>query len=41
MSLAFVLVLLLSAFMFHEPVNAWKVAGLVLITAGIIVGSQG
>ncbi len=39
MSLAFVLVL--SALVFHEPVNTWKIAGLVLITAGIIVGSQG
>ena len=41
MSLAFVLVLVLSALVFHEPVNSWKIAGLVLITAGIIVGSQG
>ncbi len=41
MSLAFVLVLVLSAMVFHEPVNAWKIAGLVLITVGIIVGSQG
>jgi len=41
MSLAFVLVLVLSALVFHEPVNTWKVAGLVLITVGIIVGSQG
>jgi multidrug transporter EmrE-like cation transporter len=41
MSLAFVLVLVLSALVFHEPVNTWKIAGLVLITAGIVVGSQG
>lgn len=41
MSLSFVLVLVLSALVFHEPVNIWKIAGLVLITAGIIVGSQG
>jgi multidrug transporter EmrE-like cation transporter len=41
MSLAFVLVLVLSAVVFHEPVNAWKIAGLALITVGIIVGSQG
>ena len=41
MSLAFVLVLVLSALVFHEPVNAWKIAGLALITVGIIVGSQG
>ncbi len=41
MSLSFVLVLVLSALVFHEPVNAWKIAGLALITVGIIVGSQG
>lgn len=41
MSLAFVLVLVLSALVFHEPVNAWKIGGLALITLGIIVGSQG
>jgi multidrug transporter EmrE-like cation transporter len=41
MSLAFIGVLVASALVFHEPVNAWKVGGLVLITLGIIVGSQG
>jgi len=41
MSLAFVGVLVLSGLVFNEPVNSWKIAGLVLITAGIIVGSQG
>lgn len=41
MSLAFIGVLVVSALVFHEPVNAWKVGGLVLITLGIIVGSQG
>ena len=41
MSLAFILVLVLSALVFHEPVTAPKIAGLVLISAGIIVGSQG
>jgi multidrug transporter EmrE-like cation transporter len=41
MSLSFVLVLVLSALVFHEPVNSWKIAGLALITIGIIVGSQG
>lgn len=41
MSLAFVLVLVLSAVAFNEPVTAPKLIGLALITAGIIVGSQG
>ncbi|MBX3662242.1 MAG: EamA family transporter [Burkholderiales bacterium] len=41
MSLAFIGVLVLSALVFHEPVNAWKIGGLALITLGIIVGSQG
>lgn len=41
MSLAFVGVLVLSALVFHEPVNAWKIGGLALIAAGLVVGSQG
>jgi multidrug transporter EmrE-like cation transporter len=41
MSLAFILVLVLSALVFHEPVTLPKIAGLALISAGIIVGSQG
>jgi multidrug transporter EmrE-like cation transporter len=41
MSLAFILVLVCSALLFHEPVTAPKIVGLVLISAGIIVGSQG
>jgi multidrug transporter EmrE-like cation transporter len=41
MSLAFVLVLVLSAWVFHEPITAPKLIGLALITAGLIVGSQG
>lgn len=41
MSLAFILVLVLSAWFFHEPVSWQKLAGLVLICAGIVVGSQG
>lgn len=41
MSLAFILVLLLSAWFFHEPVSWQKLAGLALICAGIVVGSQG
>ena len=41
MSLAFVLVLLGSAWFFHEPLTLPKVAGLVLVCAGIVIGSQG
>jgi multidrug transporter EmrE-like cation transporter len=41
MSLAFVLVMVASAFFFDEPVTGLKIAGIVLICIGIIVGSQG
>lgn len=41
MSLAFILVLVFSALIFHEPVTLPKIAGLALICAGIVVGSQG
>lgn len=41
MSLAFVLVLVFSAFLFHETVTAPKVLGMLLIIAGIIVTSRG
>ena len=40
MSLSFVLVLILSAFLFHEPVTVYKIVGLGLIVAGIIVGAR-
>jgi multidrug transporter EmrE-like cation transporter len=40
MSLAFVLVLFLSALFFKEAITIPKVLGLTLIVAGIIVGSQ-
>ena len=40
-SLAFVLVVLCSAWLFQEPLNATKLAGLGLICIGIVVGSQG
>lgn len=39
MSLNFVLVLLLSAAVFHEPVTVPKIAGVALIIAGVVVGS--
>lgn len=41
MSLAFVLVLALSALLFHETVTAAKVYGMLLIIAGIIIASRG
>lgn len=40
MSSAFVLVFLLSVILFHEPITWQKVAGLILIVAGIIVTSR-
>jgi multidrug transporter EmrE-like cation transporter len=41
MSLAFVLVMLGSAWFFSEPITPLKVAGVVLIMLGLVVGSQG
>jgi multidrug transporter EmrE-like cation transporter len=41
MSLAFVFVLILSAIFFHEAVTVPKVLGVVLVVAGIIIGSRG
>jgi drug/metabolite transporter (DMT)-like permease len=41
MSLAFLLVLILSAVLFHEAITAPKVFGLALIIIGIIVASRG
>jgi multidrug transporter EmrE-like cation transporter len=41
MSLSFILVLVFSALLFNEPVTVPKIVGLVLISVGIIVGSQG
>jgi multidrug transporter EmrE-like cation transporter len=40
MSLAFVLVLLLSSALFHESITLPKVIGVGLITAGVIISSQ-
>lgn len=39
MSIPFVIVMLLSAFFFHEPVTFSKVAGLTFIVAGISLGA--
>lgn len=41
MSLAFVLVLILSGFLFQEPITWHKIVGMMLIVVGIGVGSQG
>jgi uncharacterized membrane protein len=41
MSLAFVLVLFLSALFFHETINVPKVLGVLLVIVGIIVASRG
>ena len=40
-SLGFVLVVLLSGFLFGESLNAWRIWGVILIVAGITVASQG
>jgi multidrug transporter EmrE-like cation transporter len=39
MALSFILVLILSGVFFNEPVTGAKVAGIALITAGLVVGT--
>lgn len=41
MSLNFVIVLLLSAWLFHEPLSATRVLGVALICAGTVVAARG
>ena len=41
MSLAFVFVMVLSAVLFHEPLTAAKILGILLIICGIVIGSRG
>jgi len=41
MSLAFILVLLLSSVLFGEPVTMLKVVGICLVMAGIVIGARG
>jgi drug/metabolite transporter (DMT)-like permease len=41
MSLSFLLVLILSAVLFHEPVTIAKALGITLVMAGIVIGSRG
>ena len=40
-ALTFVIVVIGSAFVFHEAITLWKLLGLALIVIGIFVGSQG
>ena len=40
MSLAFVFVLILSYFLFHEPITIQKIIGISFIIAGIIISSK-
>jgi drug/metabolite transporter (DMT)-like permease len=41
MSLSFLLVLILSAILFQEPLTVSKAVGVGLVVAGIIIGSRG
>jgi multidrug transporter EmrE-like cation transporter len=41
MSLAFILVMVASAFFFGEPITLLKVIGIALVVLGLIVGSHG
>jgi drug/metabolite transporter (DMT)-like permease len=41
MSLSFVLVLVLSGLLLNEPLSSYKIIGLIIIVAGIVIGSQG
>lgn len=41
MSLAFVLVILLSGLLFNEPISPPKIIGVILVTVGLAIGSQG
>lgn len=40
-SLGFVLVVILSHFLFGETLNVWRIFGVLLIVAGITIASQG
>lgn len=41
MSLAFILVMVFSGLLFHEPISLPKVIGIALVIIGLAVGSQG
>jgi multidrug transporter EmrE-like cation transporter len=40
-ALVFICVVLGGAWAFAEPLNAWRIAGVLLIVSGLIVGSRG
>lgn len=41
MSLAFILVIVFSSIFFNEPITVPKVIGIVMVTIGLAIGSQG
>ncbi len=41
LAINFALVLIFSGLFFNEAITAWKIAGILLVVFGIIVGSQG
>lgn len=41
MSLAFILVMILSSLLFHEPITLPKIIGVALVMLGLAIGSQG
>jgi drug/metabolite transporter (DMT)-like permease len=41
MSLAFILVMIFSGLLFHEPITIPKIVGLTVVVIGLIIGSQG
>lgn len=41
MSLAFILVMIFSGLLFHEPITLPKIIGIVLVIIGLAIGSQG
>lgn len=41
MSLAFVLVVVMSGWFFHEPITAPQLVGVALVILGLVIGSQG
>ena len=41
MSLAFILVLILSGIFFNEPITSMKIIGIFFIVTGIVISSQG
>lgn len=40
MGLSFILIMISSALLFHEPISVYKLAGLILVVSGIVVGAQ-